>query len=80
MLSIISWRLAFLKCGSTKIEWKPGKNVTVELKQVKQRRRGGRGGGAIRTITKEMPCDSFFRFFSPPQIPEGGADEQDVRS
>jgi len=60
----------------TKIEWKPGKNLTVEMKTKKQRRKGRGGGNAVRTVTREEPCDSFFRFFEPPTMSETDDDEE----
>eukprot|EP00002_Diphylleia_rotans_P007828 TRINITY_DN174_c0_g1_i1.p2 TRINITY_DN174_c0_g1~~TRINITY_DN174_c0_g1_i1.p2 ORF type:complete len:330 (-),score=125.07 TRINITY_DN174_c0_g1_i1:366-1355(-) len=57
----------------TKINWKPGKNVTVSLVKKKQRHKGR---GEVRVVTKEEPTDSFFNFFNPPQIPGEDADEE----
>lgn len=51
------------------IEWKSGKNLTVKLKKKK------RGGKNRPAITKTEPCDTFFKWFSPPQIP--GSDDED---
>jgi nucleosome assembly protein 1-like 1 len=60
----------------TKIEWKAGKNLTVEMKTKKQRRKGRGGANAVRTVTREEPCDSFFRFFEPPSLGEVEDDEE----
>ncbi len=56
-----------------KINWLPGKNLTVKTvtKKTKgNRRRGGGGGGGGRSVTSEEPCESFFNFFNPVQVPE----------
>ncbi|XP_035780485.1 nucleosome assembly protein 1-like 1 [Anopheles albimanus] len=55
------------KCTGCPINWNPGKNVTVKTikKQQKHKQRG-----AIRTITKTQPTESFFNFFSPPRVQE----------
>ena len=59
---------------SCEIDWKPGKNLTVIMKKKKQRAKGGK---QTRTVTKEEPCESFFNFFKPPQIPEDMDDDDD---
>lgn len=55
------------------IDWKAGKNLTVEVKKKQQKAKKGK---QTRTITKEEPCESFFNFFSPPQ-PDDEEDEED---
>lgn len=62
------------KAEGCEVNWKSGKNLTVELKKKKVKGRGGKGS---RQVTKEEPCDSFFNFFKPPQIPDGMDDEED---
>jgi nucleosome assembly protein 1-like 1 len=57
------------------INWKEGKNLTVVLKKKKQKAKGR--GGAVRTVTKEEPCESFFNFFKPPQTPTDEQDEEE---
>jgi len=49
----------FFRCT---IDWKKGKNVTVKTIKKKQKHKGR---GTVRTITKQVPNDSFFNFFSP---------------
>lgn len=44
------------------IDWKKGKNVTVKTIKKKQKHKGR---GTVRTITKQVPNESFFNFFSP---------------
>lgn len=44
------------------VDWKKGKNVTVKTIKKKQKHKGR---GTVRTITKQVPNDSFFNFFSP---------------
>jgi nucleosome assembly protein 1-like 1 len=62
------------KAEGCEIDWKPGKNLTVIMKKKKQRAKGGK---QTRTVTKEEPCESFFNFFKPPQIPEDMDDDDD---
>ncbi|XP_040321742.1 nucleosome assembly protein 1-like 4 [Herpailurus yagouaroundi] len=49
-------------CDGCVIDWKKGKNVTVKTIRKKQKHKGR---GTVRTITKQVPNDSFFNFFSP---------------
>lgn len=46
------------------IHWKKGKNVTVRSVVKKQKHKAK---GNVRTVNKEVPNDSFFNFFSPPE-------------
>eukprot|EP01012_Entosiphon_sulcatum_P006129 TRINITY_DN1285_c0_g1_i1.p1 TRINITY_DN1285_c0_g1~~TRINITY_DN1285_c0_g1_i1.p1 ORF type:complete len:371 (-),score=99.70 TRINITY_DN1285_c0_g1_i1:45-1157(-) len=62
------------KAEGCEIEWKQGKNLTVVLKKKKQRHKGGKN---VRTVTKEEPCDSFFNFFKPPQLPAEEQEEEE---
>merc|ERR1712002_362329 len=52
------------------INWNKGKNVTMKTVEKKQKHKNK---GTTRTISKEVPTDSFFNFFSPP---EAGEDEE----
>ncbi|XP_008582408.1 PREDICTED: nucleosome assembly protein 1-like 4 isoform X3 [Galeopterus variegatus] len=49
-------------CEGCTIDWKKGKNVTVKTIKKKQKHKGR---GTVRTITKQVPNESFFNFFSP---------------
>ncbi|XP_033612394.1 nucleosome assembly protein 1-like 4 isoform X4 [Fukomys damarensis] len=49
-------------CDGCTIDWKKGKNVTVKTIKKKQKHKGR---GTVRTITKQVPNESFFNFFSP---------------
>jgi len=62
--------LVFDKVEGCKINWKPGKNLTVKLVKKKQKSRGGRSAKKQpqRVTTEEEPCDSFFNFFSPTNV------------
>eukprot|EP01012_Entosiphon_sulcatum_P059830 TRINITY_DN8443_c0_g1_i1.p1 TRINITY_DN8443_c0_g1~~TRINITY_DN8443_c0_g1_i1.p1 ORF type:complete len:343 (+),score=96.54 TRINITY_DN8443_c0_g1_i1:20-1048(+) len=62
------------KAEGCEIDWKPNKNLTVVLKQKKQRHKGSK---SVRTVTKAEPCDSFFNFFSPPKLPDEEDEEQE---
>lgn len=55
------------KCTGCNINWKPGKNITVKTIKKKQKHKAR---GAVRTISKQVPTDSFFNFFNPPEVPE----------
>lgn len=55
-------------CTGCKIDWVKGKNVTVKTIKKKQKHKGR---GTVRTVTKQVPNDSFFNFFAPPDVPEG---------
>lgn len=53
----------------TIINWKSGQCLTHKTITKKQRKKGGRGAGQIRTVTKKERQESFFHFFSPPKMP-----------
>lgn len=55
------------KCVGCTIDWLPGKNLTVKTIKKKQKHKAR---GAVRTVNKQVPADSFFNFFNPPQVPE----------
>lgn len=61
------------KCVGCNIDWQKGKNLTVKTIKRKQKHKGR---GAVRTITKQVPADSFFNFFNPPLIEEGAEVDQ----
>eukprot|EP00850_Spirogloea_muscicola_P019873 SM000201S05929 [mRNA] locus=s201:126885:130185:+ [translate_table: standard] len=58
------------KAEATTIEWLPGKNLTQKVLKKKPKK----GAKNTKPITKIEQCESFFNFFSPPQVP--GDDEQ----
>ncbi|KAM9311038.1 nucleosome assembly protein 1-like 1 isoform 2-T2 [Gastrophryne carolinensis] len=51
-------------CTGCQIDWKKGKNVTLKTIKKKQKHKGR---GTVRTVTKTVPNDSFFNFFTPPE-------------
>jgi len=59
----------------TPIDWKQGKDLTVKLvkKKIKQK-------GKIKVVNKREPCESFFNFFNPKNVPEGLEDEEEITS
>ncbi|XP_034700439.1 nucleosome assembly protein 1;4-like [Vitis riparia] len=59
------------KAIGTEIEWFPGKCLTQKLLKKKPRK----GSKNAKPITKTESCESFFNFFSPPQVPE---DDEDI--
>ncbi|KAJ8526507.1 hypothetical protein K7X08_028984 [Anisodus acutangulus] len=58
------------KAIGTEIEWYPGKCLTQKI--LKKPKKGSKNA---KPITKTEQCESFFNFFSPPQLPE---DEEDI--
>jgi len=76
----ITGDLIFDHVEATKIDWKQGKNLTVKLVTKKQKSKAGRGRKPqVRTKTVEEPCDSFFRFFSPPVVEEDQELDEDAQ-
>ena len=60
-----------LVCCRTEIEWYPGICLTQKLLKKKPKK----GSKNAKPITKTEDCESFFNFFSPPQVPE---DDEDI--
>ncbi|CAM0954251.1 unnamed protein product [Alopecurus aequalis] len=54
------------KAIGTEIEWYPGKCLTQKVLKKKPKK----GSKNAKPITKIENCDSFFNFFSPPQVPD----------
>ncbi|KAG7278609.1 hypothetical protein CRUP_013352 [Coryphaenoides rupestris] len=61
-------------CTGCVIDWTKGKNVTLKTIKKKQKHKGR---GTVRTVTKTVPNDSFFNFFTPPEVPESGELDED---
>uniref|UniRef100_A0A673KUX3 Nucleosome assembly protein 1-like 1 n=1 Tax=Sinocyclocheilus rhinocerous TaxID=307959 RepID=A0A673KUX3_9TELE len=61
-------------CTGCTVDWIKGKNVTLKTIKKKQKHKGR---GTVRTVTKTVPNDSFFNFFSPPEVPESGELDED---
>lgn len=59
------------KAVGCNINWHKGKNLTVKTIRKKQKHKER---GATRTVTKQVPNDSFFNFFNPPTVPENKDD------
>ncbi|XP_055801376.1 nucleosome assembly protein 1;1 [Solanum dulcamara] len=59
------------KAIGTEIEWYPGKCLTQKILKKKPKK----GSKNAKPIMKTEQCESFFNFFSPPQVPE---DEEDI--
>lgn len=55
-----------------KINWKPGKDLTVRIESKKQRNKNTK---QTRVVQKTMPTESFFNFFSPPKPPTDDEDD-----
>ncbi|KAL1810587.1 hypothetical protein DCAR_0730295 [Daucus carota subsp. sativus] len=58
------------KAIGTEIEWYPGKCLTHKILKKKPKK----GSKNTKPITKTEPCDSFFNFFNPPEVPEDDDD------
>ncbi|XP_073149448.1 nucleosome assembly protein 1;2-like [Henckelia pumila] len=58
------------KAIGTEIEWYPGKCLTQKILKKKPKK----GSKNAKPITKTEQCESFFNFFSPPQVPEEDED------
>ncbi|CAF0825911.1 unnamed protein product [Rotaria sordida] len=56
-----------VKSKGCEIQWSKGKNVTVKMVKKRQKHKNR---GTIRVVTKEVQTDSFFNFFTPPNVPE----------
>ncbi|XP_026793393.2 nucleosome assembly protein 1-like 4b isoform X1 [Pangasianodon hypophthalmus] len=62
-----------IDCEGCEIEWYKGKDVTVKTIKKKQKHKGR---GIVRTVTKQVPTDSFFNFFNPIKVsPDSELDE-----
>jgi len=63
------------KLEGTPINWKQEKNLTEKItkKKIKQK-------GKVKVVNKKEPCDSFFNFFNPKNVPEGLAEEDELTS
>lgn len=66
-----------IKCSGTKIEWNKNKNVTVKTIKKTQKHQSR---GTKRVITKTVQKDSFFNFFSPPEVEDGVEPDEDVEA
>ncbi|CAL0325529.1 unnamed protein product [Lupinus luteus] len=59
------------KAIGTEIQWLPGKCLTQKVLKKKPKK----GSKNAKPITKTENCESFFNFFSPPEVPE---DDEDI--
>ncbi|PNP51432.1 hypothetical protein THARTR1_07872 [Trichoderma harzianum] len=57
-----------------KINWYPGKDLTVRVEAKKQRNKNTK---QTRIVKKSVPTESFFNFFSPPKPPTDDPEEDD---
>jgi nucleosome assembly protein 1-like 1 len=58
----------------TEIEWASGKNLTQKVMKKKPKK----GAKNTKPVTKTEQCESFFNFFTPPQVPEDDDIDQDT--
>lgn len=66
-----------ISCQGCKIEWKPGKNVTEKIVKKRQKHKGR---GTVRTVEKKVLNDSFFNFFSPPEVKDNEELDSDTEN
>jgi len=65
-----------ISCTGCTINWKEGKDVTKSIAKVKKLKSRKGKQSPEKDVTKEVKVDSFFNFFSPPQIPEDGKEDE----
>lgn len=63
-----------VKVEATAVDWKPGKNLTVETVTVKPKKKGRKAQGP-KTVTRSRP--SFFAFFTPFNLDEDEEEEHE---
>jgi len=66
-----------ISCKGCTIDWKAGKDVTkttLKVKKIKSRKASK--GSPEKEITKEVKADSFFNFFTPPEMPSKESGEE----
>lgn len=56
--------------------WKDGKDLTVTIENKRVKGKSGKNKGKVKTITKQIPKESFFHFFNDP-IDEDDADSEE---
>lgn len=66
-----------IKCKGCQIDWQKGKNVTVKIIKKTQKHKNR---GTKRTVTKTVQNDSFFNFFTPPEVTEGEEPDEDTEA
>ncbi|KAG0495859.1 hypothetical protein HPP92_000550 [Vanilla planifolia] len=62
------------KAVGTEIEWLPGKCLTQKVLKKKPKK----GSKNAKPLTKTETCESFFNFFSPPQVPDDDEEIDEV--
>lgn len=60
----------------TTIEWKEGQDLTVTTETKRQRHKGT---NQVRTVVRKVPTESFFNFFSPPELPDDEDEDFDAQ-
>lgn len=70
----IAWSLLRTCFVRTEIEWNAGKNITQKVMKKKPKK----GSKNTKPVTKTEQCESFFNFFSPPQVPEDDDIDQET--
>lgn len=65
------------KCVGCNIDWHKSKNLTVKTIIRKQKHKAR---GAVRTIAKQVPADSFFNFFNPTVVQDENKIDLDTQT
>jgi len=63
------------KMEGTSINWNQGKDLTEKMTQKKIKQKG-----KVKVVNKREPCETFFNFFNPKNVPEGLAEEDELNS
>jgi nucleosome assembly protein 1-like 1 len=58
----------------TQIDWKDKNDLTVKVEMKTQKKKGSK---EVRTVRKEVPCESFFHIFNPPLMPDEDTEDDD---
>ena len=66
--------LMYDRADGCDIKWKPSKDLSLKVETKKQRHKAT---NKVRTLTKTVPCESFFNFFKPPAQPTEGEDMEE---
>lgn len=68
--------LVYSKAEGCTIHWKKDKDLTVTIETKKQRQKGT---NKTRIVKRTVPTDSFFNFFSPPELTEENEDDPELQ-
>ncbi|KAL2914490.1 histone chaperone [Polyrhizophydium stewartii] len=69
--------VVFDHAEGTTIDWKEGKDLSTTVEIKKQRHKAT---NKTRTVKKTVPKETFFSFFSPPQMPDDEDEDEDAEA